>query len=42
MAETGAVILVISDTGIGMTPETIVQILHDLPVPSSVGPHGDK
>jgi len=36
------VILVISDTGIGVTPETIGQLLHDIPVPSSVGPHGDK
>jgi two-component system, cell cycle sensor histidine kinase PleC len=41
-AETGAAILVISDTGIGMEPATIVKLLRDLPVPSGVGPHGDK
>ena len=40
-AESGAAILVISDTGIGMAPATIVNLMRDLPIPAGVGPHGD-
>lgn len=36
-----AAILVISDTGVGMTPETLVKIMRSLPVEPGVGPHGD-
>jgi signal transduction histidine kinase len=38
----GAAVLVISDTGIGMTPATIVQLMRSLPVPPCTGPHGDR
>ena len=40
--ENGAAILVISDTGIGMTPATIAQFMRAMPVPPGVGPHGDS
>ena len=40
--ENGAAILVISDTGIGMAPETIVRLMRCLPLLPGVGPHGDK
>ena len=34
-------ILVISDTGVGMTPETLVRVMRLLPVKPETGPHGD-
>ncbi|MDA1309069.1 MAG: ATP-binding protein [Proteobacteria bacterium] len=37
----GAAILVVTDSGVGMAPETIKNILHGLPVSPGVGLHGD-
>jgi two-component system cell cycle sensor histidine kinase PleC len=34
-------IFVISDTGVGMTPETLVRVMRSLPVEPETGPHGD-
>jgi signal transduction histidine kinase len=41
-AENGAAILVVSDTGIGMTPEMITELMRSMPIPNRVGPHGDS
>lgn len=37
----GAAIMVISDTGVGMASETLLQLMKSLPVPPGVGLHGD-
>jgi signal transduction histidine kinase len=39
--EDGAVVLVIADTGVGMPPAMVLDLIRDFPVPSGIGPHGD-